>query len=295
MSKVSIAVFGISGTLGDALLEALQSSTFSEKIQYPVKAISRKERVSTDKVQFISTDLNETGKLAEQLKGADVFIELLGPSPDTFGNVEKIIAEVKPSIFIPSQFGMDLGAVQEWLPGILLIKTDHTENVRRLGVKVVEVVTGLFAIPGTFLYEWVGAAGIDPEKRTIEQRGDIHSRFAFSKVEDIAKSVVSAVTKEPLALPDKLFIQSGEITFKDVIERYETEHGVKLQTVSNESKEEAVSALKSLWKSEGFVYDRFFYYLQVVIAAGLDQGTRFSSNHDELVNPNESLWKWGKY
>lgn len=295
MSKVSVAIFGISGTLGDALLEALQSSIFSDKVQYPVKAISRKERVSTDMVQFVSTDLNEIDKLATQLKGVDVFIELLGPSPDTFGNVEKIIAQVKPNIFIPSQFGLDLGAVQKWLPGFLLMKTDHSENVRKMGVKVVEVVTGLFATPGTFLYEWVGAAGIDPEKKTIEQRGDITSRFAFCKVEDIARSIVSAVTKDRLALPDKLFIQSGEITFKDVIDRYEKVHDVKLLTISTESKEEAVATLKGLWNSEGFVYDRFFYYLQVVVAAGLNEGARFSLNHDELVNPNESLWKWSKY
>lgn len=67
-------------------------------------------------------------------------------------------------------------------------------------------------------YEWVAGAGIDPEKRTIEQRGDINFSFAFSTSEIIAISVVSP------AIKNRLFC---------------------LQAVSTESKEEAVSKLEA--------------------------------------------------
>lgn len=62
-----------------------------DKTQYPVKAISRKNLSYTEKVEFISTDSSEIDKLAAQLEDIDVFIELLGPSPDTLSNIEKRI------------------------------------------------------------------------------------------------------------------------------------------------------------------------------------------------------------
>ena len=54
MSKVSIAIIGLNGFIGKHVLNAINSGVFDSKIQFPVKAITRKEgSQSTDKIKYI--------------------------------------------------------------------------------------------------------------------------------------------------------------------------------------------------------------------------------------------------
>ena len=43
MSKVSITIIGLNGFLGKPVLEAINSGIFDDKINFPIKAITRKE------------------------------------------------------------------------------------------------------------------------------------------------------------------------------------------------------------------------------------------------------------
>ena len=91
----------------------------------------------------------------------------------------------------------------------------------------------------------------------------------------------------PLELPDR-------ITVKDVIDRYSKDHNVELKVVSEQSAEDAKKEFTESLKV-GFDGDKFLWYLQVIAAQGLDKGLLSSKLDNELVNPGESLWKWGKY
>ncbi|KAK6202532.1 CIP1 protein [Scheffersomyces amazonensis] len=296
MGKVSVAIIGLNGFLGKPVLEAINSGKFDDKLQFPIKALTRKEQPSTDKIQYITTDISDetVSSIGESLKGTEVIVELVKADPTLFGVIEKVVAEVKPKLFVPSQFGTDLIQVDDYAPGFLALKTQHSANVRKLGVKVVDVITSLFAVPGAFLYEIVGAVGIDPTTNTIVQRGDASSKFSISKLEDIGLSVVSLITLPISELPDTVRVQSQVISFQDVYDRYEKDHNVKLTVKEKYTKEEALAELKSKYAA-GFEFKDFLFYLQAIAAQGVDKGLYFSEVHNELVNPGEKYWKWGKF
>ncbi|KAI5956071.1 hypothetical protein KGF57_003557 [Candida theae] len=297
MSKVSIAIIGLNGFIGKHVLNAINSGIFDSKIQFPVKAITRKEGTkSSDKIEYIvsaETSPNDT-KLIDALKGVDVVVELTGPNPELFANIEKILAQVKPKLFIPSQFGTDIPQVDTYAPGFLALKTQHSENVRKIGgIKVVDIITSLFAVPGAFLYDWVGAVGIT--EQGVNLIGDIDQKFHISKLEDVGNVVLAVATHDSIAkLPDLVHVASDVVTVKDVIDKYSSSKGVKLDVVSKKSADEGRKEFVEKLNA-GFNPNDFLFYLQVIIAQGLDKGLYFSHLDNELFNPNESLWKWGKF
>ncbi|KHC73260.1 putative oxidoreductase [Candida albicans SC5314] len=299
MSKVSITIIGLNGFLGKPVLEAINSGIFDDKINFPIKAITRKEpETKNDKIEYVVSEINEESiksTLSQKLSGTDVIIELIGPNPEAFANIENLVDAIKPKLFIPSQFGTDIPKVDEYAPGFLGIKTQHSENVRKLGVKVVDIITSLFAVPGAFLYEWVGSTGINADDKTVKLIGDINQQFDISKLEDVGKAVLSIATNpNPRELPDTIRIGSDRITVKDVIDRYSKDHNVELKVVSEQSAEDAKKEFTESLKA-GFDGEKFLWYLQVIAAQGLDKGLLSSKLDNELVNPGESLWKWGKY
>ena len=299
MSKVSITIIGLNGFLGKPVLEAINSGIFDDKINFPIKAITRKEpETKNDKIEYVVSEINEESiksTLSQKLSGTDVIIELIGPNPEAFANIENLVDAIKPKLFIPSQFGTDIPKVDEYAPGFLGIKTQHSENVRKSGVKVVDIITSLFAVPGAFLYEWVGSTGINADDKTVKLIGDINQQFDISKLEDVGKAVLSIATNpNPRELPDTIRIGSDRITVKDVIDRYSKDHNVELKIVSEQSAEDAKKEFTESLKV-GFDGDKFLWYLQVIAAQGLDKGLLSSKLDNELVNPGESLWKWGKY
>ncbi|CUM57131.1 unnamed protein product [Debaryomyces tyrocola] len=293
MTKPTVAIIGTSGFLGKPTLDAFESSIFADKFQFPIKALSRSSKPSTDKIEYIQGSLDDEGidKVVESFKGVDVIIELSGPK--VYGPVETLVKQVKPKLFIPSQFGTEIDKSDKVFPGFLDIKTKHSKAVRDVGIKTVDVITSLFASPGAFLYEIVGQVGIDSESKTVTYRGDPNIKFSFTHVNDIGRSVVAIAAIDPSKLPDKIRIQSGLITPSQVVERYEKDHNVKL-AVKNESAEEALKAGKAKY-AQGFNPADFLFYLSVILSQGVDHGLRYSQNENELVNPGNASWNWDQY
>lgn len=294
MSKVSIAVIGLHGFIGEHVLAAINSGKFDEKIQFPVKAVTRKvDAKSTDKIQYVHAPELSDPKLATELKGVDVLVELTTPTPEIFKNIEELIERVNPKLFIPSQFGTDLLQLGTYASGFLDFKTEHSENVRKLGVKVVDIITSLWATPGAYLYDWVGAVGITEEG--INVIGDINQKLNICKLEDVGNVVLAVATFQQVAnLPDVLHIASDTVTVKNIIDRYSVSKNKDLKVISEISAEQGRKILNDKLKA-GFKEDDFYFYLQAIVAQGLDKGLYFSKLDNELLNPNESLWKWGKF
>lgn len=297
MSKPSVAIFGVSGFLGPATLAAFESKAFAEKFLFPIKVFSRdiSKKTSTDKLKYVQGDLSDAGvpALIEELKGVDVVIELVGPNPGVFGAIEKAVVATKPKLFIPSQFGVQLDKVNEYFPGFLGLKVAHSQKIRAAGIKVVDINTGLFAVEGAFLYEVVGSVGIDAEKKTVTYVGEPSSTFAVSKLSDIGYSVAAVAAHNPATIPDTVRVKSQDVSFKEVVERYEQTHNVKLE-VSHISKDEAFAQGVAKFKA-GFDFKDFLYYLQIISSQGTDRGLAFSQDENELLNPGQSLWKYQKF
>ena len=111
---------------------------------------------------------------------------------------------------------------------------------------------------------------------------------------DIANSVLSLITLYPQTIPDIVRIQSDEVTFQEVIDRYIQTHNVELKVVKTIPKEQVAKDILTRFES-GFSPDDIFFYLQAIASQGTDKGMHFTEIHNELVNPGESLWKWEKF
>ncbi|KAG7660587.1 uncharacterized protein J8A68_005853 [[Candida] subhashii] len=295
MSKVSIAILGLSGSLGKPTIEAINSGKFDDKIQFPVKAFSRQDRESTDRIKYIKSELTEdtVDSISQELAGVDVIIEYLNPNPALLTIVEKVLEKVKPKLFIPSQFGIDILLARQYIPDILHMKYDHSENVRAIGgIKVVDIVTNWFAEDGLYLYEFVPHIGIDKETNTYLQIGDLDTTFPFTRVEDIGYIAIATATTPVEKLPDQIRVKSGDVSFREVIERYEKNHNVKLEVGTKLTPEEAMKQLKEKHEKTGFNWGDFFFYLQTLAVA---VGLSYDSKDNELINPDESIWKWGVF
>lgn len=290
MSKPTIAIFGLSGFLGRFTLEAFESHIFNDKFQFPIKALTRKEKKSTDKVSYITADIYDVGKTAKEIEGVDVVISLVGPDTKIFAAIEAIIKIVRPKLYIPSQFGTECDAVDKYAPGFLAVKTQHSKNVRQMNIKVVDIITSLFAVPGSFLYEIVEHVGIDKVTKTVTYRGEPTSKFAVSTLRDVGKTIAAVASTPISSLPDKVRVFSEIVTYEDVVEHYENTHNIKLK-VKNVTASEAKKEFQDQM-SRGFNPNNFLSYLNAIIAQGVDAGLLFSKDEKELINPHQSLWKW---
>jgi len=295
MSKVSVAIFGLNGTLGKPTLEAIKSPVFADKFQFPVLAVTRDaSKYSSDEyVKYITGDyISGQDALAKELKGVDAIVELVHPGPDLFAAIEGIVKQVKPKIFIPTQFGVELEKAGEVLPGFMRLKSEHSDNVRKFGVKLVDIYTAFFA-QDYWLYEEVGHLGADVKTKTVTYFGSPDTKLAYNSLTDIANSIASIISKPTSELPDKVRIQAGEVSVRDIVKRYEETHDIKF-TEKFVPLDKVLADAKQVW-AEGFDPSKLLYYLQVLAASGLDKGVSFSENEDELVNPGGRLWTWSTF
>ena len=121
MSKVSITIIGLNGFLGKPVLEAINLVFLTIKSISQLKLLQEKNRkLKMTKLNTLFLEINEESikpTLSQKLSGTDVIIELIGPNPEAFANIEKLIDAIKPKLFIPSQFGTDIPKVDEYAPG----------------------------------------------------------------------------------------------------------------------------------------------------------------------------------
>lgn len=280
------------------MLEALTTDPFGSKVSL-IKAITRSAPEAKDKydnVDYIIADVTKADdqkKIVDAIKGFDVIIGLNSPIPDVYSGLEAVITQVKPKVYVPSQFGADLVGAQQVLPGFLLIKSDHSDKIRKAGIKVVDVSTGLFIVPGSFAYEFVPQFGVNADDATVTKLGNQNLPISVSALEDVGKVVASiATTSDYSKLPDSLRVRSDQVTFTDVQETWANNHGKKLSVVKELSPEEALEEAQDVW-GKGFDPSKFAYYLQAIASQGEGKGLVFESDDNDKVNPG--IWQWTKF
>ncbi|GME98879.1 unnamed protein product [Ambrosiozyma monospora] len=187
MAKPVVAIFGVNGALGKPTLDALTSSTFSSKVSFPIRALTRDptKHVSTDQIKYYKADTSDIDSFKEALTGIDVLINLGGsfiPNHDAPLDALLKFAKSTLKLYIPSQFGADLDVID--LPGFLGFETQHSEKARAAGLKTIDVITSTFFNPGSFLYEII--PGLDRKTSTAVVRGDKGTKFDVSYLGDVA-------------------------------------------------------------------------------------------------------------
>lgn len=292
----TVAVYGLNGTLGADVIKALISEPFVSKIKTPIKLLTQspdQKVVTSDKVEYIN--VKET-PLKQALQGIDVFINLgnfpTAASPEV---IEALVAN-NVKLYIPSQFGTDLEALQDDFPGFLDGKNAHSNEARSKGIKTVDIYTGLFIGADQIFYgpSPFSVLNFDADKKEVEIVGDENTVINPSFFKDIGNVVAALATRDDYkSIPDKVRTYSGKVTLGDLVAHYEKKHNVKI-TKKYIKPSEVIAEAKEKYKN--FSFQDFFLYLRAFLAGGEGKGLIFESKNDrELINPGESLFKWTKY
>ncbi|KAH3680398.1 hypothetical protein WICMUC_000329 [Wickerhamomyces mucosus] len=295
----SVAVIGLNGRLGKPIIESLLSEPFISKINTPIKLLttnSDKQVVSNDKLQYINYKTLDGG-LKTALKDVDVVINLGNIPKSPIQDILDAIIANNVKLYIPSQFGTDLQATEVDFPGFLNVKTQHSKAARDAGIKTVDVITGLFIEDDqTYSGRPFGVFNFNEEKKEIEIIGDEDESIQLnpSFFRDIGNSVAAIVTSSDYSkIPNRVRIFSDKVTLGDYIKRYENQTGIKLNRTYKKV-DEIVQEAKL--KYQNFSFADFGFYLKTFAAQGENKGLTFEKeNEKEIINPNESLFKWTKY
>ncbi|GME69759.1 unnamed protein product [[Candida] boidinii] len=293
-TKPTIAVLGTNGFLGKPIIAALQSEPFVSKIQLPIRAITRdpSKYEDTEVVKYYKGDLADVDSLKDALTGVDVFINV-GTFNEHFDKplaaIEKYAKDLK--LYIPSQFGTDLENADF---DIIPAKVEHSKKARAAGIKTIDICCSLFAVPGGYLYDNLAEVGYDSKTNVATIRGDPDFKFDISFLPDIGKAVAAIATaKDYSAFPDRFRISSDKVSQEQVLKRYEEAHNVKIERKYISKEDTFKEGAEKLAK--GFSFADFYFYLQYFISQGTDKGLSFSKNENDLINPNESVFKYTKF
>lgn len=201
-----VALIGASGFVGSHLLTELINRN------YHVVAIVRsadKVKEKNDKLKVIETDIFDTDKLAETLKGCDVVVSAYNPgwknpniAEETLKGYESILAAAKKSGIKRIQIVGGAGTLYIG-PGKTVIEAGLIPDNILPGVKALAKVLKEYLLPEKSI-DWVffsPAGTIEPGERTGKYRlgldNLIKDKNGKSKisVEDYAKAMVDELEK----------------------------------------------------------------------------------------------------
>lgn len=294
MSKVNVVIYGTNGLLFKPVTDALINK-FSEVVNFPIRALTRdaSKKTSDDKIKYYTTNVDDLETFKEPFENADVYINLTA-----FVNWEAPLEAVQKynvplKLYIGPQFGSELDRTIYSNTGITA-KFDHTNSWRAKGhFKVVDLVTSLFV---TDFVNSLGLFDFNKETNELTVYGEETDKFDVSFLPDVGNAVAALVKKGAeegfTTLKERIRISSSKISYNDIIAKYEKNNNVKV-VVKREPREKLLN--ESLEKAKTFSWNDFLYYLKAITAAGEDKGNSWSTNDDEYLNPNESLFKWTRY
>ncbi|KAG7193327.1 uncharacterized protein KQ657_000743 [Scheffersomyces spartinae] len=294
----SIAIFGHDS--GIPILEALTNPVFSSNFKFPVKVITNKDIASmpNGNVQYINLALEEKNReqMEPILKGIDVIVSTINAPPTDNGAeydaLTQFILDAKPHLYIPSTYEFEFWISNNKLPKLPNPAEAHIAKVRSAGIKTVSIHTGLVVAK-----EWISTfrdpMGVDAENKTVTYIGEEDLKVSVTGAQDIANVIASlAESRDPEDLSDDIYVESDQVSTKDVAREYEDSAHVTLNQI-HMSKEQALLEAKARWEKGHYSLQDYLFMLHVMWATG-DAAT-FRSNDREYVNPGQTFWTWQKF
>jgi len=290
--KPSIAIAGLTGALGPPLVQVFSEA--ADSIALPIHALTRKAPgPNTDVIHYHAVDYGSPSDLEEALKGVDVLVDVLnGPNIDV---VHKALIDASVAtgvrVVFPSKFGADYRIDTIYKHPSFVMNNEVGEYADAKIPKVVRVFHGMFI-------EWLQF--YKTSEQTLEIVGTGDEKISATASIDVARSIVQlslllkASTdpeKGTASIPTYVNVSGSTATFNE---------GAKLtgRELKKISIEEARVKFKKLLEEEGGKHSTvraasYGFMLKSFIAEGWFNYS--NDNHNELVNPGQSRWKWSQW
>jgi hypothetical protein len=261
---MKITILGANGILGPPTINYLlkyTDATLHVITEQPTK-VESSERISTF----------PRARISEAMAGTDVIYNFLGVLASWNDYLPAIASSGAKLYFLP-----DFGIKHEQRPDFaaMVRKTDHYEQAAKIpGLKCVRLLTGAFA---DTMVDMPQFWGIDLATKTAASIGDGNTKFSYTFVDKIAKTLALAVTTDISKLDQILEIKNGDITLKEFYQLYSEASGVELNIVQAMSIEQAEQTIFAAQKTDPQGGDYAALY-------GLTIGTLCNSGYAVITN-----------
>jgi len=293
MSPITVAVAGGTGNIGSHVTRAFLSSEYHpEQVGRVVLLTRDTSSAKAKEFEQLGAELVSVanGITIQQLKGVDVLVSCLSHIASREENdvYAKVAIEAGVKVYFPTEYGLD-HRQKDFAHEVWDNKKEHEQLARKLGegkTKVVCVYTG------HFMEDAIGPwFGLDTKHGVYTSVGHPTAKVTLTSKTDIAFSLVRLAilaTENPSEVPDKVRISGDAVSYQKIADVMSKESGETITVKVIESPSHFFEDLeeKNHGKGDPLGYIR---YINGTGKVDLSQ-----DNQDELVNPNESLWKWKK-
>ncbi|KAI0745962.1 hypothetical protein C8Q76DRAFT_765012 [Earliella scabrosa] len=290
--KATIAIFGATGDIGfpasRVFLEEFPASFPTVRVVTRDPAAPKAQELAKKGAELHSID----EPLDNLLTGVDVVVNCLPTAISDEYKTELTNASIRNGVkvFFLSEYGIDYNLNdfpiyehKEWTRKRKWA-TETRALMKGTNIKVIALVTGTFLEMALEPYH-----GVDIKHNRYIALGDPKNRFAVTSEYDIGRALarLSILALDPAtsaSVPEDVRIAGQNLNYEDIRDAVARVKGVpKGEIVS----EDLAAHKKMLQETKDKV---IFEFVRVLTGEGKVDYSQGNAN--ELVNPNQALWKW---
>lgn len=286
----TVAIFGASGHLGKYITEAFLAEEtrkdFKEVILFsrqPSKATSTNGSADGSSNVSFKQIAQDTSELRQQLVGVDIVVNAIGSAGDTLRTqIVQAMGGTNVKLYFPSEYGVDHTrhdfSHPEWDK-----KKAHMELCRNVlkNTKICKVYAGLF------LEDSIGPwFGFDTKHGNYESYGSSDELVTYTSLGDVGRSVASLALLPISEIPSEVHLCGSIVSMGTVARLMRNKSGGEIRIIQQSLEQMKAKELAAQRADPSGC-------LRFLMGEGKIKHTPDKYGCDkELVNPDESKWKW---
>ncbi|KZT00209.1 NAD(P)-binding protein [Laetiporus sulphureus 93-53] len=302
-AQYTVAIVGATGNLGKEISNIFLSSykPFFPRVIAVLRDTTKPEaKALTERgAELRQVDsANAVASFTRAFEGVDIVINAVGASPLEYNNaLFEGALKSGVRVYFPSEYGSDyrINDFPGWDFTLWLAKAEHVRKARQLAQGKVKIIA---VYPGLFLEGALGVFGFDTANLTYTCVGSPDKKTALTSKADVGRALAefSLLALSPdysARVPDDAHIAGGNASYReirDIVQRVREELGVqpKGEIVIKSQDYETFRAKVREEEIKSPAPGPLRHIMLLIAEGKMD----FSENDDELINPDESIWKW---
>ncbi|KXG53014.1 uncharacterized protein PGRI_000640 [Penicillium griseofulvum] len=287
ITRPVVAIAGATGHLGKHVTTAFLSSTFQDKFS-EIILLSRNESClfqpssSQSGVKLTARRYNENN-LEETLQGIQILVNAIGPTGHDFKTkIAAALPRTDIQVYFPSEFGVDHYGHNfvhlEWHE-----KKKHLANAQPVvtHMKICRVFCGLF------LEDSIGPwFGLDTQNGKYTSVGSFRTRVSFTSLGDVGRTVASLATMPVEKIPNIVHVGGDSRSVAEIAGIMESAGAGRIDIDCLPYEEYKTKTIaKPSW-------DPAPYMWFLMGDGSIAHIPGCLGNDNDLVNPDQKLWKW---
>ncbi|OQE24511.1 hypothetical protein PENSTE_c007G00123 [Penicillium steckii] len=284
-SRPVVAIAGATGHLGRHVASAFLSPFFRSKFS-DIIFLSRKEASNIagfeSTADYIVRKYDEDN-IVKALQGVQVLVNTIGPEGHSFKEkLVRALPQTDVEIYFPSEFGVD-----HYVHDFPHLEWDEKKKHFALAQKFIPDIKVCRLFCGLFLEDSIGPwFGFDTKNGKYESVGSSQSPISFTSLDDVGKTIAALATLPPDLAPSTLHVGGDTRSISEIASIMGAAGAGQIEVTEiplDEYKKEKTATPS--WDPAG--------HLRFLMGEDkIDHTDGGLGNDNELVNPQQLLWKW---